>query len=67
MLGSHSASIIADAYLKGIRGYDINLLYEAIIKNTTSVGPVGSVGRMGAELYNRMGYIPCDVGINPKP
>lgn len=64
MIGSHSASIIADAYLKGIRGYDINLLYEAIIKNTTAVGPVSSVGRLGAKEYNSLGYIPYDVNIN---
>lgn len=64
MIGSHSASIITDAYMKGIRGYDINLLYEAIIKNTTAVGPVSSVGRLGAEEYNRMGYIPFDIGID---
>lgn len=64
MIGSHSASIITDAYLKGIRGYDIDLLYEAIIKNTTTVGPVNSVGRLGANEYNNLGYIPYDVGIN---
>lgn len=64
MIGLHSASIIADAYLKGIRGYDINLLYEAIIKNTTAVGPVSSVGRLGAKEYNSLGYIPYDVSIN---
>ncbi len=40
MIGSNSASLIADSYLKGIRGYDIETLYEAIIKNTKSVGPV---------------------------
>ncbi len=64
MIGSHSASIIADAYMKGIRGYDINLLYEAIIKNTTAVGPVSSVGRLGTKEYNTLGYIPYDCGIN---
>jgi predicted alpha-1,2-mannosidase len=64
MIGSNSASIIADSYLKGIRGYDIETLYEAIIKNTKSVGPVSSVGRLGAEYYNRLGYVPYNVGIN---
>ncbi len=64
MIGSNSASIITDSYLKGIRGYDIETLYEAIIRNTKSVGPVSSVGRLGAEYYNRLGYIPYDVGIN---
>ncbi|MDD4426958.1 MAG: GH92 family glycosyl hydrolase [Paludibacter sp.] len=64
MIGSHSASIITDAYMKGIRGYDIQLLYDAIIKNTKGVGPVSSVGRLGAKEYNDMGYVPYDVGIN---
>jgi predicted alpha-1,2-mannosidase len=63
MIGSNSASLIADSYLKGIRGYDIETLYEAILKNTESVGPVSSVGRYGAEYYNVLGYIPYDVGI----
>lgn len=64
MIGSNSASLIADAYIKGIRGYDIETLYEAILKNTTGKGPVNSVGRFGAEYYNRLGYVPYDVGIN---
>ncbi|NMC40352.1 MAG: glycoside hydrolase family 92 protein [Bacteroidales bacterium] len=63
MIGSNSASLIADSYLKGIRGYDIDILYEAIIKNTKGVGPVSSAGRLGAELYNQLGYVPYDAGI----
>lgn len=63
MIGSNSASLIADSYLKGIRGYDIETLYEAILKNTEGHGPVHSVGRYGAEYYNKLGYIPYDVGI----
>jgi predicted alpha-1,2-mannosidase len=64
MIGSNSAVNIADSYLKGIRGYDIETLYEAIIKNTTGVGPVRSVGRLGHDYYNELGYIPYDVGVN---
>lgn len=64
MIGSNSASLIADSWLKGIRGYDIQTLYEAILKNTESVGPVKSVGRYGAEYYNDLGYVPYDTGIN---
>jgi predicted alpha-1,2-mannosidase len=64
MIGSNSASLIADSYLKGIRGYDIETLYEAIKKNTMGVGPVSSVGRLGAEYYNDLGYVPYNVGIN---
>jgi len=64
MIGSNSASLIADAYLKGIRGYDIETLYKAILKNTDSVGPVSSVGRLGAKYFNDLGYVPYNVGIN---
>jgi predicted alpha-1,2-mannosidase len=63
MIGSNSASLIADSYLKGIRGYDIDVLFEAIQKNTKGVGPVSSVGRLGAEYYNKLGYVPYDVKI----
>jgi predicted alpha-1,2-mannosidase len=65
MIGSNSASLIADSYLKGIRSYDINTLYEAILKNTKGFNEeVHSVGRYGAEYYNKLGYVPYNVGIN---
>uniref|UniRef100_UPI003216408C GH92 family glycosyl hydrolase n=1 Tax=uncultured Draconibacterium sp. TaxID=1573823 RepID=UPI003216408C len=65
MIGSNSASLIADSYLKGIRGYDIETLYEAIIKNTKGyMEEVTSVGRYGAEYYNKLGYVPYNVGVN---
>ena len=64
MIGSNSASLIADSYLKGIRGYDIETLYEAILKNTEAWNEeITSVGRFGADYYNKLGYIPYDVGI----
>ncbi len=64
MIGSNSASIIADSYLKGIRGYDIDTLYEGILKNSENEGPIHSVGRLGVKHYNTLGYVPCDVGVN---
>jgi predicted alpha-1,2-mannosidase len=64
MIGSNSASLIADAWLKGIRGYDIDTLWKALVKNTGGPGPVHSVGRYGAGYYNEIGYVPYDVGIN---
>ena len=64
MIGSNSASLIADAYLKGVRGYDIDTLWNALVKNTLGHGPVHSVGRYGAEYYNKLGYVPYDAGIN---
>lgn len=64
MIGSNSASIIADSYLKGIRGYDIETLYKAILKNSEEEGPLSSVGRLGVKYYNKLGYIPYDVDVN---
>ena len=64
MVGNNSASIIADAYLKGLRGYDIETLYQAILHGTEHVHPkISSTGRMGHEYYNRLGYIPYNVKI----
>ena len=65
MVGNNSASIVADAYLKGLRGYDIDKLWEAVVHGTAAVHPqVKSTGRLGHEYYNRLGYIPYDAGIN---
>ncbi|MDP4174665.1 MAG: GH92 family glycosyl hydrolase [Bacteroidota bacterium] len=64
MIGSNSASIISEAYLTGVRGYDINRLYEAILKNSENEGPLKSVGRYGVKYYNTLGYIPYDVNIS---
>ncbi len=63
--GAYSATLIADAYIKGIRGYDINKLYEGILKNTVSEPPkdIRSVGRLGVTYYNQLGYVPYDVGV----
>jgi predicted alpha-1,2-mannosidase len=64
MVGSNSATIIADSYLKGIPNKEINTLYEAIVKNSQNEGLMHSVGRYGVNYYNTFGYIPYDVGIN---
>ncbi len=63
MIGSNSASLITDAWIKGIRGFNIDTLYSAILKNTKAHGPVHSVGRFGAGYYNDLGYIPYNAGI----
>ncbi len=65
MIGNNSASVVADAYLKGLRGYDIETLYRAMLHGTENVHPrVSSTGRLGHEYYNRLGYVPYDVKIN---
>jgi predicted alpha-1,2-mannosidase len=64
MIGSNSATIVADAWLKGLRGYDIETLWEAVLKNSQNEGPMHSVGRYGVEYYNSLGYVPYDVKVN---
>jgi predicted alpha-1,2-mannosidase len=63
MIGNNSASVVADAYVKGIRGYDINKLYEALLHGANNEGP-NATGRKGVEHYNKLGYVPYDVNIN---
>jgi predicted alpha-1,2-mannosidase len=64
MVGNNSASVVAEAYLKGLRGYDINTLYEALLKDANTEGPISAVARKGVKYYNELGYVPYDVGIN---
>ncbi|MBQ0114599.1 MAG: GH92 family glycosyl hydrolase [Bacteroidales bacterium] len=73
MIGTHSDVVIADAYMKGIRNYDVNLAYEAMRKDAM-LPPDGDTqrrfadrdqwegfeGRAGASYYHSLGYIPYD-------
>ncbi|MEO6135377.1 MAG: GH92 family glycosyl hydrolase [Ginsengibacter sp.] len=63
MIGNNSASIVAESYLKGLRGYDVNTLYEALTHGANNEGPHGT-GRTGVTFYNELGYVPYNVGIN---
>ena len=65
MVGNNSVSVLADAWLKGVRVDDVETLYEGLLHGTENVHPeVSSTGRLGHEYYNKLGYIPYDVGIN---
>ena len=65
MVGNNSASIVADAYLKGLRGYEAEELWKAVVHGANNVHPtVSSTGRLGHEYYNKLGYVPYDVKIN---
>lgn len=64
MVGNNSASVVSDAYIKGLRGYDINKLYEALLHGANNEGPIEAVGRKGVAYYNTLGYVPYDVKIN---
>jgi predicted alpha-1,2-mannosidase len=63
MIGNNSASVVAEAYLKGARGYDIETLYQALVHGANNVGPNGT-GREGVQYYNTLGYVPYDVKID---
>lgn len=64
MVGNNSASVVSEAYMKGLRGYDINTLYEALLIGANNEGPLDAVGRKGVAYYNTLGYVPYDVKIN---
>ena len=65
MVGNNSASIVADAYLCGLKNYDAETLWKAVVHGANAVHPtVSSTGRLGYEYYNKLGYVPYDVKIN---
>ena len=54
MIGYHAVPVIADAYLKGIRGFDANAALDAMVASAT-YGPYG-----GLSDYMKLGYVPID-------
>lgn len=54
MIGYHSVPIIADAYMKGIRGYDVQAALDAMVASAT-YAPYGNLG-----AYMKLGYVPVD-------
>ena len=50
MIGYHSASVIADAYAKGIRGFDADLALEAMVASANE-------DHFGLKAYREKGYI----------
>ncbi|MDR1454057.1 MAG: GH92 family glycosyl hydrolase [Tannerella sp.] len=65
MIGNNSASVLTDAWVKGVRVDDAETLYRGLTGGTEQVHPtVTSAGRLGHEYYNTLGYVPYDVKIN---
>jgi predicted alpha-1,2-mannosidase len=54
MIGYHAVPEIADAYLKGIRGFDARQALDAMVASAT-YAPYGNLGE-----YMRRGYVPVD-------
>jgi predicted alpha-1,2-mannosidase len=63
MIGTHADSAIADAYMKGIRDYDVAKAYAAIRRDATEPGTGVFAARKGIEDYLRLGYVPADKGV----
>jgi predicted alpha-1,2-mannosidase len=66
MLGTPADMVIAEAYLKGIRGFDIESAYQAMRRTALAPVPPGSAfsGREGVEHYLKHGY--CPAGLMPE-
>lgn len=61
MVGTSSDVAFADAWLKGVRGFDPHQAYEAALKNATAVPPVANVGRKGLARSMYRGYADTSV------
>jgi len=53
MIGYHAVPVIVDAYLKGIRGYDVDKAFEAMKHSATR-------DKLGLDSYKNFGFIPVE-------
>jgi predicted alpha-1,2-mannosidase len=73
MIGTHANPVIADAYIKGFRGYDVKLAYEALLKDAMVPPPddtvlryadrdlwTGYEAQAGLTYFKKLGYVPVD-------
>ena len=62
---THEIALMVAAYQKGIRNYDVNLLWEAVRHNATEQGKkldkTGNAGMEFLDIYNKLGYVPYDI------
>ncbi|MDX3192453.1 GH92 family glycosyl hydrolase [Streptomyces sp. MN03-5084-2B] len=58
MTGTSSDVAFADAYLKGVRNFDVKASYDAALKNATVTPPNNAVGRKGIDEGIFLGYSP---------
>ncbi len=55
MIGYHAVPVIADAYMKGLRGFDADEALQAMTASA-EYGPYG-----GLKYYMQLGYVPIDL------
>lgn len=63
MIGQNSASVVADAFVKGLKGYDIEQLWKAVTRGANDHLKETASGRVGYEYYNKLGYVPNNVSV----
>ena len=72
MDGDHGVAIIGDAWLKGLRGFDIEKAYALMRKNAfespaTPAEYADGKGRRALQSYLKYGYIPLEDPVNEAP
>ncbi len=61
MVGTHIDAVMADAYARGVRGFEVDTALRGLLKHAYEVGdPAGAWGRIGIEDYKRLGYVSTD-------
>ena len=61
MIGQNSAAVVADAHMAGCMDDDTaRALYAGLVKATSATGTIISVGRVGYDEYNSLGYVARD-------
>ena len=60
MIGNHSFSLFADAWVKGVRDFDAKKALDAMVNDANHQSPdfCNAIGRDGAEFYKKLGYAP---------
>ena len=64
MIGDHDVAMLVDAYMKGIRGFDVREAYRLMLQNATKTPPreeyVDGKGRRALSSYLKFGFIPLE-------
>ena len=68
MIGDHCSVALADAYVKGLRNFDVETAYAAMRKNAFKTPASfedykNGMGRRALESYLKYGYIPLEDGV----
>jgi predicted alpha-1,2-mannosidase len=56
MVGTSADVAFADAWLKGVRNFDVQAFYQAALKDATVVSPIAGTGRKGMQRSPYLGY-----------